>query len=192
MEKFGIRLRRYNDVFNVALKKRFFDCYKIDLMNESGSDALMTVIWNRKTGVVYNSEQEPIRTKDTSSFFSSSHRSRIFINEQSVCDFYIANPMRNLIGKRQKHEVTFSDGRVVSLRRSNGNLSLKKHQMIYSLYENDILTGEINASETLDYFMVKGMDYQGQMNCSEHYSLTEKMLLLYFVLLDCLYLDERH
>lgn len=192
MEKFGIRLRRYNDVFNVELKKRFYDCYKIDLMNESGSDILMTVIWNRKTGIVYNSEQKIIRTEENSSFFSSSYRSRIFINEQFVCDFYIANPMRNLIGKRQKHEVTFSDGRTVYLRRSNRNLSLKKHQMLYSLYENDVFIGEINTSETWDYFKVKGMDYQGQMNFSKNYSLTEGMLLLYFVLLDCLYLDERH
>lgn len=192
MEKFGIRLRRYNDVFNVELKKRFYDCYKIDLMNESGSDILMTVIWNRKTGIVYNSEQKIIRTEENSSFFSSSYRSRIFINEQFVCDFYIANPMRNLIGKRQKHEVKFSDGRTVYLRRSNRNLSLKKHQMLYSLYENDVFIGEINTSETWDYFKVKGMNYQGQMNFSKNYSLTEGMLLLYFVLLDCLYLDERH
>lgn len=192
MEKFGIRLRRYNDVFNVELNRRFYDCYKIDLMNEVRNDLLITIILNHKTGIVYNSEQLVIRTEDTSSFFSSSHRSRVLVNEQPVCDFYIANPMRNLIGKRQKHVVTFSDGRMVFFRRSNGKLSLKEHQMIYSLYEDDVLTGEINALETWDYLKPKGIDYRGQMTCNEKYSLAEKMFLLYFVLLDCLYLNEKH
>ncbi len=174
----------------MELQRRFHDCYKIDLIDEK---IVLSFILNQKTGIIYSDEKFPVRMVDKTSLFSSVHSTDLYLNEDFVCNQYIANPMRNLVRLNpQKHEITFNDGRVVSFYDLPTKFSFKEHRISYEFYENKQLTGQITASRKWVYFKPGNhFDYTGEIRFNRDYSMIEFMLFLQFILQDCLYLDRK-
>ncbi|WP_341901456.1 hypothetical protein [Fluviicola taffensis] len=160
-------------------------------MNEE--EIILSFIVNEKSGIIYADEIFQVQIKGKSSIFSSDHNDDLYLNEVFFCNFYIANPMRNLLSfSRQKNLLELSNGKIISFHTSPSKFSLKELKVIYELKENGELIAQVNATRHFKYNLDQTLVYKGDIIFKDNIPEIELIFFIHFILIDRLYLERRH
>lgn len=172
----------------MQLKKRFFDCYKIDLISD---DLIVSsLITNNQKGTVYQGELSEFNIENQSRFFSSGLSQQLFIDKIPFCfrekqepSIFKNSPMKNTL--------EFTDG--IFLTCSKNHLNYWIPPKVINYFYFGTIACQIKASRQIKYLRepFSKMDYVGAIEYSDQLNYFHLLSILQFLTIDHLFNLDR-
>lgn len=186
MKHLYFTLKKYDDLYDPRLEKRFFNCYRIELSSVD-DDLLVIFITNNKTGVIYREENSKLSIHDKSRFFSSKSILDLVLNHELFCRKETNNP--NAVfgpGYSWRNRLTFSDGLVLTCTENNFNYTFSPEIIDYRLNDQETVCQLIVRRRRKGFFkrLIAPFDFVGEMKYAERLSTDHLISILQLLMID--------
>lgn len=186
MKHLYFTLKKYDDLYDPRLDKRFSDCYRIEL--SSDDDNLFVIfVTNNTSGVIYGEENIKLRIYDKSRFFSSKSIFDLTLNNELFCKKESNNPHAVFgPGYPWRNRLSFSDGLVLTCTENNFHYSFSPEVIEYRMGDREVVCQLIVRRKKKGFMkrIFAPFDYVGEMKYAEQLSTNHLISILQLLVID--------